>query len=164
MFAHVLPNTSRMASYARLPHLPRRLTREREKKSTPATLYHKHRTPILQAPPAPELQMLTRMMRQAGKAKKGRRVITRLSSRAFQVRVIALALLYMLLIIPALDALGKHSMKKDDYLTSMMMIPPKQPTRIHQFDVRTQQEAFAVSPEGLKGVCSVLLVCDVIFF
>lgn len=80
------------------------------------------------------------------------------------MRVIALALLYMLLIIPALDALGKHSMKKDDYLTSMMMIPPKQPTRIHQFDVRTQQEAFAVSPEGLKGVCSVLLVCDVIFF
>lgn len=44
-------------------------------------------------------------------------------------------------------------MKKDDYLTSMMMIPPKQPTRINQFDVRTQQEAFAVSLEGLKGVC-----------
>jgi hypothetical protein len=53
-------------------------------------------------------------------------------------------------------------MKKDDYLTSMMMIPPKQPTRIHQFDVRTQQEAFAVSPEGLKGVRFAPALCDVI--
>jgi hypothetical protein len=53
-------------------------------------------------------------------------------------------------------------MKKDDYLTSMMMIPPKQPTRIHQFDVKTQQEAFAVSPEGLKSVCPALALCDVI--
>ncbi|KAF9449524.1 hypothetical protein P691DRAFT_667328 [Macrolepiota fuliginosa MF-IS2] len=46
---------------------------------------------------------------------------------------------------------GKHSMKKDDYLTTMMLVPPKQRTRIHTFDLRTQQEAFAVSLEGLKG-------------
>lgn len=34
-----------------------------------------------------------------------------------------------------------------------MLVPEKQRTRIRQFDVRTQQEAFAVSLEGLKGVC-----------
>ncbi|KXN84733.1 hypothetical protein AN958_12160 [Leucoagaricus sp. SymC.cos] len=46
---------------------------------------------------------------------------------------------------------GKHSMKKDDYLTQAILAPEKQRTRIHPFDVRTQQEAFAVSLEGLKG-------------
>ncbi|KDR76282.1 hypothetical protein GALMADRAFT_34991, partial [Galerina marginata CBS 339.88] len=47
---------------------------------------------------------------------------------------------------------GKHSLKKDDYLTSMMLVPPKQRIRIHQFDLRTQEDAFTVSLEGLKGV------------
>lgn len=47
---------------------------------------------------------------------------------------------------------GKHSMKKDDYLTTMMQIPPKQKLAIKPFDLKTQREAFSVSLEGLKGV------------
>lgn len=43
-------------------------------------------------------------------------------------------------------------MKKDDYLTMMMQVPPKQKIRIAPFDQRTQREAFSVSLEGLKGV------------
>lgn len=48
-------------------------------------------------------------------------------------------------------------MKKDDYLMNMIEIPPKQRLPIHQFDLRTQRDAFSVSLEGLKGVCSVPL-------
>ena len=47
---------------------------------------------------------------------------------------------------------GKHSMKKDDYLTTIMQVPPKQRIPITPFDQRTQREAFSVSLEGLKGV------------
>ncbi|KAI0364324.1 hypothetical protein BV20DRAFT_956443 [Pilatotrama ljubarskyi] len=46
---------------------------------------------------------------------------------------------------------GKHSMKKDDYLTTLMQIPPKQKIPITPFDLRTQRDAFSVSLEGLKG-------------
>lgn len=46
---------------------------------------------------------------------------------------------------------GKHSVKKDDYLTTTMQAPPKQRIAIVEFDARTQREAFTVSPEGLKG-------------
>ncbi|GLB40408.1 putative alcohol dehydrogenase GroES-like domain [Lyophyllum shimeji] len=46
---------------------------------------------------------------------------------------------------------GKHSMKKDDFLSTMMQIPPKQRIRITPFDLKTQREAFTVSLEGLKG-------------
>lgn len=53
---------------------------------------------------------------------------------------------------------GKHSMKKDDYLATMMLIPPKQRIEIVPFDARTQRDAFSVSLEGLKGVCSYLIV------
>ena len=49
---------------------------------------------------------------------------------------------------------GKHSLKKDDYLVNMMLVPPKQRMRIHQFDAKTQEDAFTVSLEGLKGVRS----------
>ncbi|EIW83951.1 hypothetical protein CONPUDRAFT_80442, partial [Coniophora puteana RWD-64-598 SS2] len=45
---------------------------------------------------------------------------------------------------------GKHSMKKDDYLTTIMQVPPKQRIPIVEFDAH-QREAFTVSPEGLKG-------------
>lgn len=48
--------------------------------------------------------------------------------------------------------LGKHSLKKDDYLTTMMLVPPKQRMRISHFDAKTQEDAFTVSLEGLKGV------------
>ena len=47
---------------------------------------------------------------------------------------------------------GKHSMKKDDYLATIMQAPPKQHIPIIQFDAKTQKEAFTVSAEGLKGV------------
>lgn len=46
---------------------------------------------------------------------------------------------------------GKHSTKKDDYLENMMLVPPKQRIRIRRFDERTQEEAFSVTLEGLKG-------------
>jgi len=46
---------------------------------------------------------------------------------------------------------GKHSMKKDDYLMTMMQVPPKQRMPITQFDIKTQREAFTVSLDGLKG-------------
>lgn len=44
-------------------------------------------------------------------------------------------------------------MKKDDYLTTTIQAPPKQPMKIVPFDQKTQREAFSVSLEGLKGVC-----------
>jgi hypothetical protein len=44
-------------------------------------------------------------------------------------------------------------MKKDDYLSTIMQIPPKQRIKITPFDIKTQREAFTVSLEGLKGVC-----------
>ncbi|KAF5327041.1 hypothetical protein D9619_004876 [Psilocybe cf. subviscida] len=46
---------------------------------------------------------------------------------------------------------GKHSLKKDDYLSSMMLQPPKQRMRIRAFDQKTQDDAFTVSLEGIKG-------------
>lgn len=46
-------------------------------------------------------------------------------------------------------------MKKDDYLENLMMIPPKQKMDIKPFSQKTTREAFSVSLEGLKGVCSV---------
>ncbi|KAG0695601.1 hypothetical protein DFH29DRAFT_879931 [Suillus ampliporus] len=55
---------------------------------------------------------------------------------------------------------GKHSMKKDDYLTTMMQVPPKQRIPITEFDVRTQREAFTVSAEGLKGWSTSALVLE----
>lgn len=47
---------------------------------------------------------------------------------------------------------GKHSMRKDEYLTTTMQVPPKQRMTITPFDQKTQREAFSVSLEGLKGV------------
>jgi hypothetical protein len=60
---------------------------------------------------------------------------------------------------------GKHSLKKDDSLTKVMLVPPKQRMKIAHFDLRTQEEAFTVSLEGLKGVRSLLSlsITDLIF-
>ena len=55
-----------------------------------------------------------------------------------------------------LSLTGKHSLKKDDSLTKVMLVPPKQRMKIAHFDLRTQEEAFMVSLEGLKGVRSLL--------
>lgn len=49
---------------------------------------------------------------------------------------------------------GKHSTKKDDYLMTTMQVAPKQRIHITPFDLRTQRDAFSVSLDGLKGVCS----------
>lgn len=46
---------------------------------------------------------------------------------------------------------GKHSMKRDDYLSTIMQVPPKQRIKITPFDPKTQRDAFTVSLEGLKG-------------
>ncbi|KAI0249809.1 hypothetical protein BJV78DRAFT_627979 [Lactifluus subvellereus] len=46
---------------------------------------------------------------------------------------------------------GKHSIKKDDFLTTIIQVPPKQHIPIAPFDSRTQADAFTVSLEGLKG-------------
>jgi hypothetical protein len=43
-------------------------------------------------------------------------------------------------------------MKKDDYLSTIMQVPPKQRVKITPIDLKTQREAFTVSLEGLKGV------------
>ncbi|KAI0293782.1 hypothetical protein BC826DRAFT_910387 [Russula brevipes] len=50
---------------------------------------------------------------------------------------------------------GKHSIKKDDFLTTIVQVPPKQHMPIAPFDSRTQTEAFTVSLEGLKGVLDI---------
>ncbi|OAX35663.1 hypothetical protein K503DRAFT_868099 [Rhizopogon vinicolor AM-OR11-026] len=55
---------------------------------------------------------------------------------------------------------GKHSMKKDDYLTTMMQVPPKQRIPIAEFDERTQKEAFTVSADGLKSWNASTLVLE----
>ena len=47
---------------------------------------------------------------------------------------------------------GKHSMKKDEYLATMMQVPEKQKIAIVPFDTRTQREAFSIGLDGLKGV------------
>ncbi|KZS92596.1 hypothetical protein SISNIDRAFT_455827 [Sistotremastrum niveocremeum HHB9708] len=46
---------------------------------------------------------------------------------------------------------GKHSLKKDDYLTTLIQVPPKQKIDIQEFDANTQTQAFFVSLDGLKG-------------
>jgi len=47
---------------------------------------------------------------------------------------------------------GKHSTKKDDFLTTIMQVPPKQRINIVPFDSVTQRDAFSVGLDGLKGV------------
>lgn len=50
-------------------------------------------------------------------------------------------------------------MKKDTYLVDMISVPPKQKVEIKTFDERTQNDAFWVSLEGLKGVSSGKYLC-----
>jgi hypothetical protein len=49
---------------------------------------------------------------------------------------------------------GKHSTKKDDFLTAIMQVPPKQRIDIVPFDPLIQRDAFSVGLDGLKGVSS----------
>lgn len=64
----------------------------------------------------------------------------------------------MLSLIDVVPAEGKHSLKKDDYLSTIMQIPPKQRIPITPFDLKTQREAFSVSLDGLKGVCVLAVI------
>ncbi|KAF9267811.1 hypothetical protein L218DRAFT_893982 [Marasmius fiardii PR-910] len=45
---------------------------------------------------------------------------------------------------------GKHSMKKDDFLMTIMQVPPKQRVKLAPFDSKTQ-DAYDVTLEGLKA-------------
>ena len=47
---------------------------------------------------------------------------------------------------------GKHSTKKDDFLTTIMQVPQKQRIDIVPFDPAIQRDAFFVGLDGLKGV------------
>ena len=53
-------------------------------------------------------------------------------------------------------------MKKDDYLQTIMLVPPKQHMQISKFDSRTQRDAFIVGLEGLKGVRTVVFLLDIV--
>jgi hypothetical protein len=57
---------------------------------------------------------------------------------------------------------GKHSLKKDDYLTNIMQIPPKERVKIAQFDSRTQRDAFMVTPGGIPGVRIIFWISNLI--
>ncbi|TFK20300.1 hypothetical protein FA15DRAFT_682613 [Coprinopsis marcescibilis] len=46
---------------------------------------------------------------------------------------------------------GKHSTKKDEYLTNIMLFPSKPWVQITPFDEHTQEDSFTVSQDGLKG-------------
>ena len=48
-------------------------------------------------------------------------------------------------------------MRKDDFLATLMMVPPKQKQEIKPFSQKTTREAFSVSLEGLKGVRSFVM-------
>jgi hypothetical protein len=61
-----------------------------------------------------------------------------------------------ILVLTGVYAIGKHSMKRDDYLMTTILAPPKTRTEIRPFDRRTQEEAFTVSLGGLPGVRDVL--------
>ena len=51
---------------------------------------------------------------------------------------------------------GKHSTKRDDFLATIMQVPPKQHINIVPFDLVTQRDAFSVGLDGLKGVSLIL--------
>ena len=95
-------------------------------------------------------------------AVKRRRIVISISSKGFRVscpRRFCLVRGATHILTP-----GKHSMRKDDYLTTIMQIPPKQRVAITPFDQKTQREAFSVSLEGLKGVGVAPSPCHIISF
>ena len=100
---------------------------------------------------------MIRMTMRVGMERK-RKILIDTSSRAFQVlRIPPMALSFFSATFSPLISLtcarpGKHSIKKDDFLTTIVQVPPKQHIPITPFDPRTQTEAFTVSLEGLKGV------------
>ena len=136
-------------TYQQRPPLRPR-TRERARNAIPA---HPQSRPL-----QPREHIMIRMMTRVGMERK-RKILIDTSSRAFQVlRIPPMALSHFFSAsFPPLISLtrvrpGKHSIKKDDFLTTIVQVPPKQHIPITPFDPRTQTEAFTVSLEGLKGV------------
>ena len=131
------------ATYQQRPPLRPLPTREREKNATQAH------------PPSHLLQpraLMIRMTMKEGTGRK-RKIPIDTSLEASQVRRTA----FIFPGPPYLTSmihlwLGKHSIKKDDFLTNIVQVPPKQHIPIAPFDSRSQTEAFTVSLEGLKGV------------
>ena len=137
-------------TYQRRPPLRPRPTRERARNAIPAL-------PQLHPLQPREHIMIRTTMRGGMERKRKTRIDT--SSKAFQVLRIPPIILSHLFsaTLPRLSPLtrlrlGKHSIKKDDFLTTIIQVPPKQHIPITRFDPRTQTEAFTVSLEGLKGV------------
>lgn len=130
------------ATYQQRPPLRPLPTRERAKNATQAH------------PPSHQLQPPAHMIRMTMKEGTGRKrkIPIDTSLEVFQVRTTPLVFPYLTSIIHLRP--GKHSIKKDDFLTNIVQVPPKQHIPIAPFDSRTQTEAFAVSLEGLKGVRS----------
>ena len=126
-----------------LRHCP---TRARGRNVTPELL------PLHLLPPQEHIRIQT-MMR--GGMERKRKTHIDISSRVYQV--LEQSFLPPENLSPPLPLTsffpGKHSIKKDDFLTTIIQVPPKQHIPITPFDSRTQSEAFAVSLEGLKGVC-----------
>jgi len=137
-------------TYQQRPPLRPRPTRERARNAIPVLPQSR--------PLQPREHIMIRMTRRAGMERK-RKILIDTSSRAFQVlRIPPIALSHFFsATFPPLISLtcvrpGKHSIKKDDFLTTIVQVPPKQHIPIAPFDSRTQSEAFTVSLEGLKGV------------
>ena len=98
------------------------------------------------------LRMMGRMvtMMKGGRVTRRKRITINILLKAYQVRIMRVRWCLGCQLTFVIS--GKHSMKKDDYLTTIMQVPPKQRIAITPFDQKTQREAFSVSLEGLKGV------------
>ena len=136
-----------VATHQQRPPLRPRSTRERARNATQAHL------------PLHQLQrrahIMIRTMMRGGTGRK-RKILIDTSLEAFQASRTALIFFPLRPPFISLTCLwsGKHSIKKDDFLTNIVQIPPKQHIPIAPFDPRSQTEAFTVSLEGLKGVRS----------
>lgn len=98
----------------------------------------------------PRAPIMIRTMTKEGTGRK-RKIPIDTSLEAFQV--LRTALIFHISPLTHLRP-GKHSIKKDDFLTTIVQVPPKQHIPIAPFDSRTQTDAFTVTLEGLKGVRS----------
>jgi hypothetical protein len=143
--------------------IPTPLTYQQRPLLRPRPTRERARNAILALPQSRPLQrrehIMIRMTMRVGMERK-RKILIDTSSRAFQVLIIppmALSLFFSATFSPLISLTcvrpGKHSIKKDDFLTTIVQVPPKQHIPITPFDSRTQTEAFTVSLEGLKGVC-----------
>ena len=133
-----------VASYQQRPPLRPHPTRERARNATQA---HLPSHPLLHRA---HIMIRTMMRDETGRKRK---ILIDTSLEAFQVIRTAYIFSPVSTSHLAFSSLsGKHSIKKDDFLTNIVQVPPKQHIPIAPFDPRTQTDAFTVSLEGLKGV------------